>query len=109
MQETQGHKTVLDSLLLKIPGVVAADMSGFPAYFINKRMFACICGEGVGIRLPVAEATNLQFSRNDVVAFQPNGRPSTREWIQINHADSGAYAKDLDIFQTSIDFVAKSK
>lgn len=109
MQDDPGHKAVLDSLLLKIPGVVAADMSGFPAYFINKRMFACICGEGVGIRLPMSTAANLQFARNDVVAFQPNGRPSTREWIQINHADSSAYEKDLDIFKASVDFVAKSK
>ncbi len=109
MQETPSNKHVLDSMLLKIPGVVAAEMSGFPAYFINKRMFACICGSGVGIRLPVTDATNLQFSRNDVGPFQPNGKPSTREWIQITHADSDAYVKDLDIFQASIAFVAKSK
>ncbi len=56
------------------------------AYFVSDRMFACISGGGIGIRLPVATATELQFSRNDVVPFSPGGMASTREWIQINCA-----------------------
>jgi hypothetical protein len=99
------HKTVLDSLLLRIPGVEAADMSGFPAYFINKKMFACIHDGGVGIRLPVSAATELQFSRGNIVAFKPNGKASTREWVQINHDDSADYEKDLELCHSSIAFV----
>jgi len=60
-------------------------MSGLPAYFVNKRMFACIHGEGVGVRLPAATAANLQFSNQNVFPFQPKGMPSTREWVQLNH------------------------
>lgn len=103
------RKAILDSFLLKIPGVEAAEMTGLPAYFINKRMFACICNGGVGIRLPTSAAAELQFSRDDVVPFQPKGRPSTREWIQINHADFADYEKDLEIFQSSVEFVRKTK
>lgn len=103
------HKAVLDSLLLTIPGVEAAEMTGLPAYFINKRMFACICNGGVGIRLPTSVATELQFSRDNVVQFQPKGRPSTREWIQINHDNSADYEKDLDIFRSSIEYVRAAK
>jgi hypothetical protein len=84
-------------------------MSGLPAYFINRKMFACIHGAGVALRLPASTATELQFSRNDVVAFQPNGRPSSREWIQINHEDSADYTKDLELFRSSIEFVKASK
>ena len=80
-------------------------MSGFPAYFVNKRMFACIHGGGVGIRLPVATAANLQFSKENVFPFQPHGRPSSREWVQLNHENSADYQKDLDIFFASIEFV----
>src|SRR4051812_15278106 len=78
------HKTALDALLLKIRGVEAGDMTGLSAYFVAKKMFACICNGGVGVRLPTTEAANLHFSMNNVVPFQPRGRPSTREWIQIN-------------------------
>ena len=103
------HKPIIDSLLLGIPSVEAGDMSGLPAYFINRKMFACIHGSGVAIRLPAATATELQFSRDDVVPFQPNGRPSSREWVQINHDDPADYSKDLELFHSSIAFVKGGK
>ena len=103
------HKAVLDSLLLQIPGVEAGEMSGLAAYFINKRMFACIHGSGVGIRLPAATAANLQFSNQNAFPFQPKGMPSSREWVQLNHENSADYAKDMDIFTASIEFVKTGK
>ena len=72
-------------------------------------MFACISGNGIGLRLPVATAANLQFSRDNVVAFQPGGVASTREWIQIDRADAAEYTKDLELFQDSIAFVKGGK
>lgn len=103
------HKAIVDGLLLKIPGVEAGDMSGMPAYFINKKMFACLHGNGVALRLSISAATELQFSRDDVVAFQPNGRPSSREWIQINRVDATDYEKDLELFKSSIETVKAAK
>jgi hypothetical protein len=103
------HRAVLDAMLLKIPGVEGADMSGLRAYFIKQKMFACISGEGVGIRLPVATCTEMTFARQDVAPFQPKGVTSTREWIQINHEDSNDYEKDLEVFQQSIEFVKAAK
>lgn len=103
------HKRVLDEMLLKISGVEAGEMTGLLAYFVGKRMFACICNGGVGVRLPAAQAANLQFSRDNVVPFQPKGRASTREWIQINHENSADYEKDLETFESSIAFVRAAK
>jgi hypothetical protein len=68
-------------------------------------MFACVSEGGIGLRLPAATATELQFSRDDVVPFQPGGISSNREWIQIDRAEAAAYEKDLPLFQASIDFV----
>jgi len=103
------HKRVLDAMLLKLSGVEAGEMTGFVAYFVGKKMFACICNGGVGVRLPAAQAANLQFARGDVVAFEPKGMKSTREWIQINHDDSAAYENDLAILQAAIAFVRSQK
>jgi len=103
------HKRVLDTMLLKLSGVEAGEMTGLLAYFVGKRMFACVCNGGVGVRLPAAEAANLQFSRDDVVSFEPRGRKSTREWIQINHENSADYERDLEVFQSSIAFVRAAK
>jgi len=99
------HKGILDSFLLKIPGVTAGEITGLTAYFVGNKMFACICNGGVGIRLSASAAANLTFSMGNVVPFQPKGTSSTREWIQINHDNSADYEKDLEIFRSSIEFV----
>ena len=103
------HKRVLDAMLLKLSGVEAGEMTGLLAYFVGKKMFACVCNGGVGVRLPASEAANLQFSKDNVVAFEPRGRKSSREWIQINHENSADYEKDLEIFQSSVAFVRAAK
>ena len=103
--EPASRKEQIDALLLKLPGVTARKINGLDAYFVSDRMFACISGDGIGLRLPATTATELQFSRDNVVPFQPGGVSSTREWIQINRADAAEYAKDLELFQASLDFV----
>jgi hypothetical protein len=99
------RKEHLDALLLALPGVSARTINGLDAYFVSDRMFACISGSGVGLRLPVATATELMFSRKNVVPFQPGGKASTREWVQIDRADAAGYAEDLDLFRASVEFV----
>lgn len=98
-------KAALDALLLPLAGVTARTINSLNAYFIADRMFACISGSGVGLRLPVATTTELRFARDNVVAFAPGGMASTREWIQIDRADAADYATDLPLFEASIAFV----
>ena len=99
------RKALIDAVLLKLPGVSARKINGLDAYFVSDRMFACISGRGVGLRLPAATATELQFSRDNVVPFQPAGLASSREWIQIDRAEAAEYEKDLPLFQASLEFV----
>ena len=103
------RKEQIDALLLKLPGVSARKINGLDAYFVSDRMFACISGEGLGLRLPAAMATEVQFSKDNVVPFQPKGLPSSREWIQLNRADAADYEKDLELVQASRDFVSGAK
>ena len=100
-----GLKAQLDALLLKLPGVSARKINGLDAYFVSDKMFACISGGGVGLRMSAAAATELRFSRENVVPFQPGGMASSREWIQIDRAEAAEYEKDLDLFQASLAFV----
>lgn len=99
------RKAQIDALLLSLPGVSSKKINGLDAYFVSDRMFACISGNGVGLRLPAATARELQFSRNDVVPFQPGGMTSSREWIQIDRAEAAEYKRDLQLFQTALEFV----
>jgi hypothetical protein len=99
------RKSQIDAVLLKLPGVTARKVNGLDAYFVSDKMFACISGGGVGLRLPAATATELHFSRDNIVPFLPAGITSTREWIQIDRADPADYEKDLELFRASLEFV----
>jgi hypothetical protein len=103
------RKAQIDAVLLPLKGVVSKKLNDLDAYFVNDRMFACISGNGVGLRLPAATATELQFSRDNVTQFQPGGMTATREWIQIDRADASEYEKDLALFQASIEFVKTAR
>ena len=105
MDKTPTRKSQIDATLLKLPGVVAKKVGGLDAYFVGDRMFACINGSGVGLRLPAATARELQFSRANVVPFQPTGMPSSKEWVQIDREDATEYAQDLELFQAAHAFV----
>ena len=99
------RKTLIDALLLKLPGVSAGKINSLDAYFVGDRMFACISGNGIGLRLPVATATDLQFSRANVVPFQPGGTVVSREWVQIVRDEAAGYERDLPLFLASLEFV----
>ena len=103
------RKDQIDAILLAIPGVDGRKINGLDAYFVADKMFACISGNGIGIRQPVPTATELQFSRENVTSFSPGGMAATREWIQIDRADAKDYEKDLELFKESIDFVKKGR
>ena len=98
------HQKVLDSLLLGLPGVKGGKMFGYPAYYVHGKLFACVYGAGVGIKVP-EDVANKLLGRVHIVTFQPLGRPKMREWVQINRTKSADYRRDRDIFITSVEFV----
>ena len=105
----QSRKAQIDALLLSLPGASAREINGLDAYFVSDKMFACIHGDGIGLRLPSSTATELQFSRDNVVPFQPKGMASSREWIQINRAQAADYQADLELFRASLEFVKAAR
>jgi hypothetical protein len=101
------RKSQIDAVILKLPGASTKKIGGLDGYFVNDRMFACISGDGVGLRLPAATARDLQFSRENVAPFNPGGVGTTKEWIQINRPEAADYEKDAELFQQALDFVKR--
>jgi hypothetical protein len=97
----ENHKAALDALLLLLPGVKAGKMFGYPAYYFGRKLFACVYGNGVGIKLPEATARSLLETLPHVEPFRPMGKPRMREWVQINRAASGDYRHDEEILQAA--------
>lgn len=98
------YKNLLDAMLLGLPGVRAGKMFGYPAYYVDDKLFACVYGSGVGVKVPEDFAAEL-LKRSHIVSFQPMGKPKMKEWIQINRQRSEDYRNDLEIFQRSVEFV----
>ena len=74
-KDSDPRKAQIDALLLK-PGVVGKKINGLDAYFVGDRMFACISGKGIGLRLPIAVCSELQFSRENVWHSSPRVFPA---------------------------------
>lgn len=100
-----GHKQILDSFLLDVPGVQAGKMFGYPAYYVSGKMFACLYENGLGVKVPEAAAKQW-LEQNDIVPFQPMGKANMREWIQINADDSARYVEYRPLLLDSIAFVS---
>src|SRR5437868_13780071 len=99
------RESQIDAVLLKLPGVSTRKLKGLHAYFVSDRMLACISGQGVGLRLPVAVARELHFSRGDVVPVQPAGRGARKEWIQIDRENAADDENDLRLCRQSVEVV----
>ena len=98
------HQAFLDGMLLQIPEVTSGKMFGYPAYFVRGKLFACVYGEGVGIKIPQTTAGEL-LKNAHIVPFQPMGRAIMRQWVQINRSVPMDYSLDYDTFVLAIQFV----
>jgi len=96
------YKAVLDDLLLGKPNVRPGKMFGFPAYYAAKKLCICLYEQGVGVKLPEQSAARLLADDQNVVSFQPLGRPKMREWVQINLSRSEDYRQYESVFDESI-------
>lgn len=102
------HKEVLDPMLLSLPGVDPGKMFGYPAYYTNGKLFACLYENGVGLKVPESLAKEL-IGREGIDHFVPLGRKKMREWIQITRESSEDYLGDFETFKRSVEYVASLK
>ena len=100
---TQAMIERLDAQLLRAPDVHCGKMFGHPAYYVKGRLFACVYGDIVGLKLPEQMAADL-VSRGEADPFQPYGKRRMREWIQLPHRPD-LLVKHRRTLQASLDFV----
>ena len=95
----------LDGMLLPDALVTAGKMFGYPAYYVEKRMFACVYEDAVGLKVPPTLAESL-IGQAGIAPFVPMGRRQMKEWVQISHPQPEDFLGDLDLFHQSILFVS---
>lgn len=108
---TPGYRSdiveVLERLFSKRREVSRGKMFGFPAFYTAGKLFACVYGEGVGLKLPEEVIRTLDDTPG-VTPFRPYGKPRMKEWVHIRHTRAEAYAKDATLFLASIGFVGQA-
>lgn len=94
----------LREALRTLPAVRAGAMFGYPAWFVNGKMFACLYRSGVGIKVPANIASELR-RLSHIHDFRPYGKPRMREGIEIRRRPARDLREDSWIFERSMKFV----
>jgi hypothetical protein len=95
---------VLGRLLGKWRRVTPGKMFGFPGFYSGGKLFACVYGEGVGLKLPAEKLQKLE-GQPGISPFRPYGMAGMREWVQITRDRAGEYRGDAALFRAAIAFV----
>jgi TfoX/Sxy family transcriptional regulator of competence genes len=104
------HKRALDAMLLKIADVQPGKMFGYPGYYVNGKLFACVMDDAIAVKVPEARARALIAADGaEIEPFRPMGTRTMKEWVQIRRKDSTRYLADEAIFRASIAFVAAAR
>ncbi len=107
MSPEAGDQKCLEALraqLVGLPGVREGKMFGVPAFFVGKKLFACVYGDVVGFK--VREDLARQLLEDPRFApFQPRGRQEMREWVQFSCAPHKEIEGYQDVLLAAYEFV----
>lgn len=102
---SEKHHEFIREVMQTYPEVREGRMFGYPVFFVGRRMFACIYGDGVGLKLPAEDVRRL-LAMPGIAPFQPHGRRRMREWVQIDRQRSSEYALDIPVLEKAIRYAS---
>jgi hypothetical protein len=102
------NKDVIDSILLKIPGVKGGKAFGYPAYKVNGKVFAFVGGEGVAIKLSERRVIELLSTGLDFAPFEVVDGIIWKSWLAIDPQKPEDFAQFEALFLESFQFVAEN-
>ena len=82
------------------PELRSGAMFGCPTVFLGRRMLGCVYGASIGLKVP-AELAARVLADGRVTPFQPYGKTTMREWIQIDGGRQ-ALAAHRDLIAASV-------
>jgi hypothetical protein len=95
----------LERLFSQYPELRCGAMFGYPAFFRGQKMFLCVYGDGIGLKLPETKVNEL-LTLPDFTPFRPYGKPKMREWVFFEPPVEAVEAH-LELFHQSHEFVAR--
>lgn len=101
-------KTVIDSLVLGMPGVKGGKAFGYPAYKVNGKIFAFVGERGIALKFPAERVKELLADQPSMKPFEPGAGVIWREWVSISHDTPTAYEEDVELLEESMLFVGSA-
>lgn len=102
-----GHRpevaAALSEMMATFPGVVEGKMFGMPAFKTGGKVFACVYGDGVCVKLPADRVAALENTPG-FAPFTPMGR-KMKEWVLVIRKNPKDYKKDEALFREAATFV----
>ena len=86
------------------PGVTSQPMFGVPAFFVEGRVFACVWGDGVGVRLSTETGQSVVGLRG-LKSFTPFGRSPIRGWLQRDCTSDPDFAATQALCDAAYEYV----
>lgn len=100
----QEIKDALDLFLLDNVEVEPGKAFGFPAYYINGKMFAGVCEDGATIKVPEDLAAEI-LEQDGISEFRPMDKHTMKNWLFIRRGNPGEYQGDKGLFQAAMEYV----
>lgn len=97
--------TVISDVLAGHPAVTPGKMFGLPGFYTAGKLFACLYGDGIAVKLPPGRVADL-LGTPDCEPFAPTARAPMRAWVLIRRPTAEAYADDLPLLLASVEHVA---
>lgn len=84
LRHDESRRIQVACLLSRHTGIRERQMFGCPAFFLDRRMVACVYGNEVGLKLPSSRVDAL-LTKATVSPFKPYGK-TMREWVSLRQA-----------------------
>lgn len=105
MAYKEENKTVVDALVLNIPGVKGGKAFGYPAYKVNGKVFAFVGEVGIALKLPEDRVVELVKDQEEIKPFEVSDGVVWKQWVYIERKNSEDYHQDLNLMEEAIAFV----
>ncbi|NTV01617.1 MAG: hypothetical protein HGB04_02380 [Chlorobiaceae bacterium] len=100
-------RQALGKLFVSMPDVTSGDLLGYPAWYVNNTLFACLYDNGVAFRLerPIARE---RLREPGVEPFTPlGGKFSMAEWVQVFRERFGSSFADHVIWESAYSYALR--
>lgn len=94
----------LRTVLLGLPGVCEGKMFGVPGFFVGRKLFACVYGDVVGVKVTEERASRL-LEDPRFEPFRPYGK-QMRAWVQFPWAPVDQIGSYEEVLLASYEGVA---